>query len=111
MAVWVPLKGADEYGVQYAVKCIRALIQTLGFPSGIIRSDSEHSAPAVSKVAIKPIAGWSTRQTPVNSQGSNGMVERLHWKLQGMFRTIRSCVEEQYGMRLPTHHPLLPWLF
>eukprot|EP00971_Amphidinium_carterae_P262495 5206935-Amphidinium_carterae.1 len=94
MAVWVPLKGADEY----AVKCIRAFIQTLRFPSGVIQSDSENSALAVSKVAVEPISGWSTRQTSVNSKGSNGMVERLHWELQGMFRTIRSCVEEQYKM-------------
>eukprot|EP00971_Amphidinium_carterae_P010164 200448-Amphidinium_carterae.4 len=45
MAVWVPSKGADEY----AVKSIRMLIQTLGFPNGIIQSDSEHSALAVRK--------------------------------------------------------------
>eukprot|EP00971_Amphidinium_carterae_P154147 3057136-Amphidinium_carterae.4 len=63
MAVWVPLKGADEY----AVKCIRAYIQALGFPSGVIQSDSEHSALAVSKVAVETITGWSTPQTPVNS--------------------------------------------
>eukprot|EP00971_Amphidinium_carterae_P156113 3095162-Amphidinium_carterae.2 len=107
MAVWVPLKGADEY----AVKRIRAFIQTLGFPSSVLQRDSEHSALAVSKVAVEPISGWSTRQTPLNSTGSNVMVERLHWELQGMFRTIRSCVEEQYKMRLPTYHPLLPWLF
>eukprot|EP00971_Amphidinium_carterae_P046599 917796-Amphidinium_carterae.1 len=28
-----------------------------------------------------------------------------------MFRTVRSCLEEQYKMRVPTHHPSLPWLF
>eukprot|EP00971_Amphidinium_carterae_P257442 5110675-Amphidinium_carterae.1 len=39
------------------------------------------------------------------------MVERLHLELQGMFRTIRSCLEDQYRMRIPTHHPSLPWLF
>eukprot|EP00971_Amphidinium_carterae_P101093 1999897-Amphidinium_carterae.1 len=33
------------------------------------------------------------------------MVERLHLELQGMFRTIRSRLEEQYRMRIPTHHP------
>eukprot|EP00971_Amphidinium_carterae_P349131 6490861-Amphidinium_carterae.4 len=72
MTIWVPLKGADEY----AVKSIRAFIQTLGFPGGIIQSDSELSALAVSKVAVEPIAGWSARQTPVNSKGSNHSMER-----------------------------------
>eukprot|EP00971_Amphidinium_carterae_P275346 5463102-Amphidinium_carterae.1 len=87
MAVWVPLKGAEDY----AVKSIRVFIQSLGLPSGVVQSDSERSALAVSKVAVEPImlpiAGWSTRQTPLNSKGSNGMVERLHLELQGMFRT------------------------
>eukprot|EP00971_Amphidinium_carterae_P236063 4685016-Amphidinium_carterae.4 len=32
-------------------------------------------------------------------------------ELQGMFRTIRPCLEEQYRMRIRTHHPCLPWLF
>eukprot|EP00971_Amphidinium_carterae_P118003 2337676-Amphidinium_carterae.2 len=63
MATWVPLKGADEY----AVKSIRMFIQTLGFPNGISQSDSEHSALAVSKVAVEPIAGWCSRQTPLIS--------------------------------------------
>eukprot|EP00971_Amphidinium_carterae_P298419 5929492-Amphidinium_carterae.1 len=107
MAVWVPLKGAEEY----AVKSIRIFIQSLGIPSGVVQSDSEHSALAVSKVAVEPIAGWTTRQTPLSSKGSNGMVERLHLELQGMFRTVRSCPEEQYRMKIPTHHPCLPWLF
>eukprot|EP00971_Amphidinium_carterae_P258443 5129537-Amphidinium_carterae.1 len=75
MAVWVPLKAAD----QYAVKSIRMFIQTLGLPNGIIQSDNEHSALAVSKVAVEPIVGWNTRQTPLNSKGSNGMAERLHF--------------------------------
>eukprot|EP00971_Amphidinium_carterae_P186152 3695254-Amphidinium_carterae.1 len=39
------------------------------------------------------------------------MVERLHLELQGMFRTIRSCLEGQYRMKIPTHHPSLSWLF
>eukprot|EP00971_Amphidinium_carterae_P295579 5870407-Amphidinium_carterae.3 len=81
MAVWFPLKGADEY----AVKCIWAFIQTVGLPSGVIQSDSEHSTIAVSKVAVETITSWSARQTPVNSKGSNGMVEGLHWELQRMF--------------------------
>eukprot|EP00971_Amphidinium_carterae_P156566 3103513-Amphidinium_carterae.1 len=42
MAVWVPLKGAEDY----AVKSIRIFIQSLGLPSGVIQSDSEHSALA-----------------------------------------------------------------
>eukprot|EP00971_Amphidinium_carterae_P133843 2651583-Amphidinium_carterae.1 len=83
MAVWVPLKGAEDY----AVKSIRIFIQSLGLPSGVVQSDSEHSALAVSRVAVETIAGWTTRQTPLNSKGSNGMVERLHLELQGMFRT------------------------
>eukprot|EP00971_Amphidinium_carterae_P311871 6199244-Amphidinium_carterae.1 len=64
MAVWVPLKGAEEY----AVKSIPIFIQSLGIPSGVIQSDGEHSALAVSRVAVEPIAGWTTRQTPLNSK-------------------------------------------
>eukprot|EP00971_Amphidinium_carterae_P137192 2718588-Amphidinium_carterae.3 len=66
MAVWVPLKGAEEY----AVKSIMMFIQSLGIPKGVIQS-------------------WSAGQTPLNSKGSDGMVERLHLELQSMFRTIR----------------------
>eukprot|EP00971_Amphidinium_carterae_P290689 5772390-Amphidinium_carterae.1 len=52
MAVLVPLKGA----VEYAVKSIRIFIQSLGTPSGVIQSDSEHTALAVSKAAVEPTA-------------------------------------------------------
>eukprot|EP00971_Amphidinium_carterae_P237112 4705949-Amphidinium_carterae.1 len=60
LAVWIPLKGADAY----VAKCIKTYVQSLGFPRGIIQSDSEHSALAVSKLAIETVDGWTTRQTP-----------------------------------------------
>ena len=48
--------------------------------------------------------------SPVHSSKSNGVIERAVQTVQGMVRTMRSALEEKWGVELPIEHPVWPWL-
>ena len=48
--------------------------------------------------------------SPVHSSKSNGVIERAVQTVQGMVRTMRSALEEKWGVELPIDHPIWPWL-
>ena len=48
--------------------------------------------------------------SPVHSSKSNGVIERAVQTVQGMVRTLRSALEEKWGVELPIEHPVWPWL-
>ena len=48
--------------------------------------------------------------SPVGESESDGDVENAASKVQGMFRTIRSNLEANYGQKIPTDHPILAWM-
>ena len=43
--------------------------------------------------------------------GSNGVVERAVQTVEQYVRTLNSQLDERYGARIDTMHPILPWLF
>ena len=47
---------------------------------------------------------------PVQSKGSNGMVERAVQTVEQYFRTLKSQLDERYGVKVDTRHPVLTWL-
>ena len=49
-------------------------------------------------------------ETPIEQSQSNGRVENAVGRIQGLYRTMRSEVETQYGMKIPTDHPMLAWM-
>eukprot|EP00971_Amphidinium_carterae_P163275 3237186-Amphidinium_carterae.1 len=60
MAVWVRLKGAEEY----AVKSIRIFIQSLGIPSGVIQSDRlDHTSDTIELKRFE----WNGRKTALGT--------------------------------------------
>ena len=48
--------------------------------------------------------------SPVHSSKSNGIVERAVQSVQGLIRTMRSAVEEKWGVKLEVDHAVWPWL-
>ena len=48
--------------------------------------------------------------SPVHSSKSNGVIERAVQTVQSMVRTMRSALEEKWGVELPIEHPVWPWL-
>ena len=42
--------------------------------------------------------------SPVHSSKSNGVVERAVQSVQGMVRTMRSALEEKWGVKLEVDH-------
>ena len=47
--------------------------------------------------------------TPTGSKGSNGRVEQANRAVEGMTRTIMSCLETRYDVETPTGHPVEQW--
>ena len=46
----------------------------------------------------------------VHSSKSNGIIERSVHSVQGMTRTMRSALEEKWGVKLEVEHRVWPWL-
>ena len=77
-----------------------------------IKSDQE---PAIVEVQGKIAETRKDGRTvPINSPAgdskSNGRVENTIRRVQGMIRTLRSCLESKIGIRIKRDHPLYPWL-
>ena len=48
--------------------------------------------------------------TPVGSKGSNGVVERAVQAVEQYLRTMKSQLDERYGVRIDIKHPILTWM-
>ena len=48
--------------------------------------------------------------SPVRSSKSNGVVEKAVQEVQGMVRTMRSALEDKWGMKMSVEHPIWAWL-
>ena len=60
--------------------------------------------------AAKGGVGMVVEHSPVHSSKSNGIVERAVQSVQGVVRTLRSAVEEKWGVELEVDHAVWPWL-
>ena len=54
--------------------------------------------------------GMTVEHSPVHSSSSNGIIERAVQSVQGLVRTLRSAVEEGWGVKLEVDHKVWPWL-
>ena len=80
-----------------------------------MKTDNE---PALVKVvenigrlrAAKGGMGMIVENSPVYSSKSNGYIERAVQSVQGMVRTLRSAVEEKWGVKLETENAIWPWM-
>jgi hypothetical protein len=60
--------------------------------------------------AAKGGKGMAVEHSPVHSSKSNGIIERSVQSVQGMIRTMRSALEEKWGVKLEVEHRVWPWL-
>ena len=107
MAVWCDRKGSRD---NYAVKAVEEFCKSLGFEKVLLQTDPENSAIDVVHEACLKLPVASPRATPVASKGSNGLVERLHQHIQGLFCTLRSSVQRLYKVPVDITHVINPWM-
>ena len=83
----------------------------LGYNKLVFRGDQE---PALRTMMdrIKMMSGeqCTLEYTPVGESQSNGAVESAVKEIRGMYKTMRSDVETDYGKTIPGNHPIQPWL-
>ena len=76
-----------------------------------LRVDSEPSIVAVAKqLAARRVGRTILETTPVRSSSSLGAAERRIRSMASQIRTLRSALEETYGIKLGVTQPLFTWL-
>ena len=108
MAFFVPNKGECEYAIKRGEQDVNKI---LGYRKMNFRGDQE---PALRTVLgrIKMLSGdqCTLEDTPVGESKSNGRVEGAKWEIRGLYKTIRSNVETNYGIQLEPSHPIHAWM-
>jgi hypothetical protein len=113
-ATTVPEKGSK--GKFVADRCLEFFVEC-GFRTGdiVIKSDQE---PAI-KLLVKDLAaergsepGHKTliEESPVQSSGSNGVVERAVQGVEGQVRVLKLALEERIGAKVPASHCIVTFL-
>ena len=50
------------------------------------------------------------RATAKGSKQSLGRAERFHGTVEGLIRTLRVAIEDNYGVEIPITHPIISWM-
>ena len=113
MCCVAPRKSSGEWLAKRVMACMREFGCEL--EKVTIKTDNEPALVAVADQvgrlrAAKGGKGMVVEHSPVHSSKSNGIVERAVQSVQGMVRTMRSAVEEKWGVKLEVEHVVLPWL-
>ena len=110
-AVVVPSKGSTG---RFAARKVLDLINECGDKDRtvILKTDQEPAIKFLVDDVCMARTGARTivEQAPVRSKGSNGVVERAVQTVEQYFRTLKSQLDERYGVRIDTKHPVLTWL-
>jgi hypothetical protein len=110
-AVVVPKKGSTG---SYAARMVLELMNECGDKDRevIVKSDQE---PAIqfliddictNRTGAKTIKEASQKY----SKGSNGVVERAVQSVEQCLRTLKSAMDERFGVQVDVRHPVLTWL-
>ena len=106
-SVAMPCKGVEhQYPVAVAVRLLRAL----GLQGGVIKTDTERSIVALRNAVQRSLPDLGFEDAVKGESESNGLIENTVEKLQAQARTLKSHVEERYGLKLNPRHPVLVWL-
>ena len=106
VAICVERKGARDV---LGVKALAAFAGSLGQPRLIIQSDGEHSVVELVRQTCDELPRARQQVAPTASKGSNGRLEQAYRVVEGMTRTIMSCLETRYVVEIPTGHPVVQW--
>ena len=109
----VPQKGVGED--RFAVDCLRKDLLWLGYPRVLLKSDNEPSIKSLLKDVLKGVridAGdqAAEKAPPAYDSQANGDAENAIRQVQGLVRTLKSCLEERMNIKLPTTHAAMWWL-
>ncbi len=111
----VPCKGVDEDG--YVVDLICSDVAWLGHARLLLKSDNERAlmslvgkALRALKCQVEGLEGVSSEQSQEYDSQANGGTEIGIKAVRGLFRTMRLCLEERIGHKLPAGHPITSWL-
>lgn len=110
----VPEKGSK--GKFVADRCLEFFVEC-GFRTGdiVLKTDQE---PAI-KYLVKDLVaergsepGHRTlvEESPVQSSGSNGVVERAVQSIEGQIRVLKMALEERIGVKVPASHCIVTFL-
>ena len=110
----VPRKGVDEQ--RYVVNCVVDECAWPGYSRITIKSDNEKAIGKLVQESLKGlrITGQfeqvcEERSVP-NDPATNGNAEAGVKLVKCAFKTLRSCLEQSLGHKIPIAHPILAWL-
>ena len=109
----VPQKGVGED--RFAVECLRKDILWLGYPRVLLKSDNEPAIKSLLSDVLKGVRIDSGDQAaekgvPPYDSKANGDAENAVKQVQGMVRTLKSCLESRLGTQIPTTHAVMWWM-
>jgi len=115
MCMAVQLEDKTQH-VQYLSTCLQQFLVGYGrthaiLNNTVLQSDQEVFIIALLKmVAIAMGSNMAVRQSPAYTSPAQGKVERFHRTLMGQVKAIKLQLENNYGIKLNSKHPIMPWL-
>ena len=90
-------------------------VRWLGYIKVVLKSDNEPAivkllGEALREFRINGLEQCLEEHPPEYDPQSNGSAEVGATLLKGHFRTLRSCLENQVGFKIPVRHPLIAWM-
>ena len=109
-ATVVPHKGvSDEHSMHFFFRAIMECGYT--FSPICIKSDQEPAIKAViDKVREQRAAQTLIEESPIGSSASNGSIEAAIGQVEAQIRVIRLALENNFMVKIPVMHPVMPWL-
>ena len=108
----VPQKGVDED--QYAVAKISEAVSWMGHSRVIVKGDNEpalkHLVAETLKTLRVAIDGASDEHSAKYDPKSNGGTEVGVRIFKDQLRTLKLCLEDRIGKKVPIDHPIMTWL-
>ena len=113
MSIVVPRKSDGEW----LAKRVLAWMREIGYEMCpvTVKTDNEPAIVAVVEAlgrhrAAIGVMRVAVEHSPVHSSKSNGVVERGVQAVQGMVRTLRSALEDRWGVTWEVDHAVWSWL-
>ena len=115
MCMAVQLEDKTQH-VQYLSVCLQQFLMECGrthaiLNNTVLQSDQEDFIISLLKmVATAMGSNIAVRQAPAYTSQAQGSVERFHRTLAGQVRALKLQLETNYGIKLNSKHPIMPWL-
>ena len=115
MCMAIQLEDKTQH-VQYLSVCLQQFLMECGrthaiLNNTVLQSDQEDFIISLLKmVATAMGSNIAVRQAPAYTSQAQGSVERFHRTLMGQVRALKLQLETNYGIKLNSKHPIMPWL-